>query len=247
MTYTVVFLRHGQSEWNLANRFTGWTDVSLTPRGEQEAHEAGKDLKKAGFAFDLAFTNMHKRAIRTLWIVLEELDLMWIPQTVDWRLNERHYGALTGKNKAETLKQYGEEQFTIWRRGYATPPPEQDKDDALYPGNNPTYAWLKDNVPTTECLKDTVNRAVPCWNGVIAPGIKEGKRVIIAASGNSLRAIVKHLDKVSDDDIVHLNIPTGIPLVYELNNSLKPMRHYYVGDNEKIKRVTEEVASQGKK
>lgn len=245
--YKVVLLRHGESEWNKENRFTGWTDVDLSEKGVAEAHRAGRELKKGGFAFDLAFTSTLKRAIRTLWIAEDEMDLMWIPVRFDWRLNERHYGALQGLNKAETAKKFGEEQVKIWRRSYDTPPPALTPEDPRSPKNDPRYASLKeDEIPLTECLKDTVARFLPAWHEEIAPAIKSGKRVIIAAHGNSLRALVKYLDNISDDDIVGLNIPTGVPLVYELNSDLKPIKHYYLGDEEEIKKAMEAVASQGK-
>jgi len=245
--YKVVLLRHGESEWNKENRFTGWTDVDLSEKGVEEAHRAGRELKKDGYAFDLAFTSTLKRAIRTLWIVEDEMDLMWIPVRFDWRLNERHYGALQGLNKAETAKKFGEEQVKIWRRSYDTPPPKLTPSDPRSPKNDPRYASLKDGeIPLTECLKDTVARFLPAWHEEIAPAIKSGKRVIIAAHGNSLRALVKYLDGISDEEIVGLNIPTGVPLVYELDANLKPIKHYYLGDAEEIKKAMDAVASQGK-
>lgn len=245
--YKVVLLRHGESEWNRENRFTGWTDVDLSEKGVEEAHRAGRELKKDGYSFDLAFTSTLKRAIRTLWIVEDEMDLMWIPVRFDWRLNERHYGALQGLNKAETAKKFGEEQVKIWRRSYDTPPPKLEPSDPRSPKNDPRYASLKESeVPLTECLKDTVARFLPAWHEEIAPAIKSGKRVIIAAHGNSLRALVKYLDGISDADIVALNIPTGVPLVYELDANLKPIKHYYLGDADEIAKAMSAVANQGK-
>ena len=244
----VVLLRHGESIWNLENKFTGWTDVGLSEKGVKEAHESAKWLTKEGFTFDIAFTSVLKRAVQTLWIVLEDMDLMWIPVYRSWRLNERHYGALQGLNKKEMVDKYGQEQVLIWRRSYDTQPPALSKDDPRFPGKDPRYKDLKeDEVPTTECLKDTVERFLPYWHEVIAPTIKEGKRVIIAAHGNSLRALVKYLDDMSDEAIVKLNIPTGIPLVYELDDSLKPIKHYYLGDPEVIKKAIDSVAKQIKK
>ncbi len=245
--YKVVLLRHGESEWNRENRFTGWTDVDLSEKGVEEAHRAGRELKKDGYSFDLAFTSTLKRAIRTLWIVEDEMDLMWIPVRFDWRLNERHYGALQGLNKAETAKKFGEEQVKIWRRSYDTPPTKLEPSDPRSPKNDPRYASLKESeVPLTECLKDTVARFLPAWHEEIAPAIKSGKRVIIAAHGNSLRALVKYLDGISDADIVALNIPTGVPLVYELDANLKPIKHYYLGDADEIAKAMSAVANQGK-
>ncbi len=245
--YKVVLLRHGESQWNHENRFTGWTDVDLSPRGIEEAKEAGRVLKSEGYTFDLAFTSVLKRAIRTLWIVLDEMDLMWIPVIRDWRLNERHYGALQGLNKAEMAAQFGEEQVKIWRRSYDVPPPALEKTDPRWPGHDPRYKGLREHeLPLTECLKDTVARVLPCWHERIAPEIRAGKRLLIAAHGNSLRALVKYLDNISDQDIVSLNIPTGMPLVYELDAGLKPIRHYYLGDPEKVKAAMEAVAAQGK-
>ena len=246
--YKVVLLRHGESEWNKQNRFTGWTDVDLSEKGIIEATDAGKTLLAEGFTFDIAYTSVLKRAIRTLWITMDEMDLMWIPVIRDWRLNERHYGALQGLNKAETAEKFGEEQVKIWRRSYDTPPPALDPDDERYPGKDRRYAGLsKEQLPLTECLKDTVARFLPSWHEQIAPTIKEGKRVLIAAHGNSLRALVKYLDDISDQDIVGLNIPTGMPLVYELDENLKPIKSYYLGDPEKVKAAMEAVAAQGKK
>lgn len=245
----LVLLRHGQSTWNQENRFTGWTDVDLTEQGIDEARESGRVLKREGFTFDIAHTSLLKRAIRTLWLALDELDLMWIPVRRSWRLNERHYGALQGLNKTETAAQHGMDQVKIWRRSYATPPPALEVDDDRFPGNDPRYATLtKDELPKTECLKDTVDRFLPYWKDTIAPEVARGDKVLIVAHGNSLRALVKYLDNVADDDIVGLNIPTGIPLVYELNDDLTPIRHYYLGDADKIKQATDAVASQlGKK
>ena len=245
--YKVVLLRHGESDWNKQNRFTGWTDVDLSEKGVGEATEAGVVLKREGFTFDMAFTSVLKRAIRTLWLTLDGMDLMWIPVTRRWRLNERHYGALQGLNKAETAAKHGDEQVKIWRRAYAIAPPPLEKSDERYPGNDPRYADLtEEELPVTECLKDTVDRFLPLWHDEIAPAIKSGKKVIIAAHGNSLRALVKYLDNVSDDDIVNLNIPTGMPLVYELDAELKPIKSYYLGDPEKVKKAMEAVANQGK-
>jgi len=243
----LVLLRHGESVWNKENRFTGWTDVDLSERGIAEAKKAGQILKEEGYTFDVAYTSVLKRAIRTLWIVLDEMDLMWIPVYRSWRLNERHYGALQGLNKAEMAKKFGEEQVLIWRRSYDVPPPMLEKTDDRYPGNDPRYKELDEkDIPLTECLKDTVERFLPYWHEVIAPTISSGKRVIISAHGNSLRALVKYLDDISEQDIVKLNIPTGIPLIYELDDNLKPIKHYYLGDPEEVKRAMEIVASQGK-
>ncbi|MBU1147827.1 MAG: 2,3-diphosphoglycerate-dependent phosphoglycerate mutase [Candidatus Omnitrophica bacterium] len=243
----LVLLRHGESVWNKENKFTGWTDVDLSTKGIEEAKESGRVLKKEGYTFDIAFTSVLKRAIRTLWLALDEMDLMWIPVYRSWRLNERHYGALQGLNKAQTAEKFGEEQVLVWRRSYDIPPDALKKDDPRYPGNDPIYKDLdKKDIPLTECLKDTVTRFLPYWNETIAPTIKSGKKVLVAAHGNSLRALVKHLDKVSDKDIVSLNIPTGIPLVYELNPDLTPIKHYYLGDPEKIKKAMASVANQGK-
>lgn len=243
----LVLIRHGESEWNKENRFTGWTDVDLSERGREEARKAGQFLKKEGYKFDAAYTSVLKRAIRTLWITLDEMDLMWIPVNNSWRLNERHYGALQGLNKSETAEKFGENQVLIWRRSYDIPPPALELSDSRYPGTDPRYANLsKEELPLTECLKDTVNRFLPYWKNTIAPVVQSGKNVIIAAHGNSLRALVKYLDNVSDEDILHLNIPTGIPLVYELEDNLKPIKHYYIGDPEQVKKAIEEVAKQGK-
>ncbi len=246
--HKLVLLRHGESDWNKENRFTGWTDVDLSDKGRQEAHEAGATLKAEGFAFDVAYTSVLKRAIRTLWMTLDELDLMWIPVHRSWRLNERHYGALQGLNKSETAAKFGEDQVKIWRRSYDIPPPALTPDDARYPGHDPRYQHLTaEDLPLTECLKDTVNRFLPYWHSTIAPAVRHGQRVLIAAHGNSLRALVKYLDDVSEADIVGLNIPTGMPLVYELGDDLKPIRSYYLGDPEKVKAAMEAVAAQGKK
>jgi 2,3-bisphosphoglycerate-dependent phosphoglycerate mutase len=243
----LVLLRHGQSTWNKENRFTGWTDVGLTERGEDEAKDAGRRMQEAGYSFDIAYTSVLKRAIKTLWIALEEMDLMWIPVRRSWRLNERHYGALQGLNKAETAAEHGEEQVKIWRRSYAVRPPELEPDDERFPGNDPRYGDLApDEIPLAECLKDTVERMLPYWHETIAPDVRVGKRVLIAAHGNSLRALVKHLDNVSDDEIVGLNIPTGIPLVYELNDDLTPIRSFYLGDAAAVAAAQQAVANQGK-
>ena len=246
--HKLVLLRHGQSTWNLANRFTGWTDVDLTPKGVEEAHESARLLKEEGFTFDVAYTSVLKRAIRTLWLVLDDMDLMWIPVHRHWRLNERHYGALQGLNKSETAEKYGDEQVLIWRRSYDVPPPALTPDDPRYPGKDPRYADLTgDELPLTECLKDTVDRFLPYWKETIAPVVQAGQKVLIAAHGNSLRALVKYLDGVSDDEIVHLNIPTGIPLVYELDDDLSPIRNYYLGDPEAAKKAADAVAQQAKR
>ncbi len=244
----LVLLRHGESTWNLENRFTGWHDVDLSPRGMQEAKEAGRLLREGGYVFDLAHTSLLKRAIRTLWMTLDGMDLMWIPVLKSWRLNERHYGALQGLNKAETAAKYGDAQVKIWRRSYADPPPALTPDDERYPGHDPRYAGLgPDELPLSESLKDTVARFLPYWHAAIVPDLRAGKRVLIAAHGNSLRALVKHLDGLSEADIVELNIPTGIPLVYELDESLLPVRHYYLGDPEAARRAAEAVAKQGQR
>ncbi|MDO8930808.1 MAG: 2,3-diphosphoglycerate-dependent phosphoglycerate mutase [Rhodocyclaceae bacterium] len=245
--YKIVLLRHGESTWNQENRFTGWTDVGLTEKGMAEAHAAGLLLKKEGYAFDVAYTSVLKRANKTLWTVLEEMDRMWIPVHHSWRLNERHYGALQGLNKAETAAKYGDAQVKIWRRAYDTPPPPLPDGDPRIEADDPRYADMAPGeFPRTECLKDTVARFLPYWNTTIAPMVKTGKSVIIAAHGNSLRALIKYLDNVSDADIVELNIPTAQPLVYELDADLKPIRHYYLGDAEAIKKAMEAVANQGK-
>ena len=244
----MVLLRHGESKWNKENRFTGWTDIKLSEKGVEEAVEAGCVLKKEGYIFDVAYTSVLNRAIKTLWLVLEEMDLMWIPVYRCWRLNERHYGELQGFNKAETAEQQGADQVKLWRRSYDVRPPALTPDDPRYPGNDPRYADLKEEeLPLTECLKDTVERFLPYWHATIAPAVRDGKRVLIAAHGNSLRALVKYLDKISDEDIVGLNIPTGIPLVYELEDNLTPIRSFYLGDPEAVKQATQSVADQLKK
>jgi len=240
----LVLLRHGESAWNKENRFTGWTDVDLTEKGIEEARAAGKLLRKEGFDFDFTFTSVLKRAIRTLNFALEEMDRLWLPVEKDWRLNERHYGGLQGLNKAETAAKFGEEQVLVWRRSYDIPPPPLKEDDARYEGKEPRYAGIQ--VPRTECLKDTVARVVPYWESTIAPQVRAGKRVLIAAHGNSLRALVKHLDGIPDEAIVKLNIPTAIPLVYELDDRLKPIKHYYLGDPDEVARRVASVAAQGK-
>jgi 2,3-bisphosphoglycerate-dependent phosphoglycerate mutase len=243
--HKVVLLRHGESIWNRENRFTGWTDVDLTDKGREEARAAGQLLKEGGYTFDIAYTSVLKRAIRTCWITLDELDLLWIPVPRNWRLNERHYGALQGLDKAETAAKHGEAQLKIWRRSYDIPPPALDLDDARHPRRDPRYADLKsEELPRTESLKDTVARFLPYWQQTIAPVIRGGKRVLIAAHGNSLRALVKYLDNISDQEIVELNIPTGIPLVYELDESLAPIRNYYLGDPEAARKAAEAVAQQ---
>ncbi len=245
--YKVVLLRHGESEWNKENRFTGWTDVDLSEKGITEAHQAGKLLREGGYTFDVAYTSVLKRAIRTLWIVLDEMDLMWIPVFRNWRLNERHYGALQGLNKAETASKFGDAQVKIWRRSYATQPPSLQESDPRWPGHDPRYADVpRVELPLTECLKDTVARFLPYWKETIAPAVTSGKKVLIVAHGNSLRSLVKYLDDVSDEAIPELNIPTGIPLVYELDDNLKPIRHYYLGDQEAVAKAAAAVANQGK-
>jgi 2,3-bisphosphoglycerate-dependent phosphoglycerate mutase len=245
--HKLVLLRHGESVWNKENLFTGWTDVDLSEKGREEAKEAGRLLKEQGYTFDLAYTSVLKRAIRTLWIALDEMDLMWIPVTLDWRLNERHYGALQGLNKAQTAAKYGEQQVKIWRRSYDIQPPMLEPGDPRFPGNDPRYEGLaQEQLPLTECLKDTVARFLPCWHQLIAPTVRSGKRVLITAHGNSLRALVKYLDDVPEAEIVELNIPTGIPLVYELDGDLRPLRNYYLGDADRVKQAMEAVASQGK-
>ncbi len=245
--YKVVLLRHGESVWNKENRFTGWTDVDLSEKGIEEAHRGGKLLREGGYTFDVAYTSVLKRAIRTLWIVLDEMDQMWIPVHRTWRLNERHYGALQGLNKAETAEKFGEDQVKVWRRSYDIQPPALEKSDPRYPGHDPRYQGLDEaDIPLTECLKDTVARFLPYWHETVAPMIRSGKKVVIAAHGNSLRALVKYLDNISDDEIVGLNIPTGIPLVYELDDELKPIQHYYLGDPEEVAKAAAAVANQGK-
>jgi len=246
--HKLVLVRHGESVWNKENRFTGWTDVDLSDKGVREAQEGGRILKKEGYIFDIAYTSVLKRAIRTLWIVLDEMDQMWIPVERHWRLNERHYGALQGLNKSEMAQKYGEEQVHTWRRSYAICPPALEKDDARYPGCDARYKDLtEEELPRTESLELTVKRFLPYWNGTIAPVIKTGRRVLIAAHGNSLRALVKHLDEMSEEEIVKLNIPTGIPLVYELDEQLHPLKHYYLGDQEAVRQAMQSVANQGKK
>ena len=246
--HKLVLLRHGESDWNRENRFTGWTDVDLSAKGLQEAKDSGEVLKAEGYAFDVAYTSVLKRAIRTLWIALDELDLMWIPVHRSWRLNERHYGALQGLNKSETAARFGEAQVKVWRRSYDVPPPALTPEDERYPGRDPRYKDLAaEELPLTECLKDTVGRFLPYWHETIAPAVRRGERVLIAAHGNSLRALVKYLDSVSDEAIVNLNIPTGMPLVYELAADLTPQRSYYLGDPEKVKAAMDAVAAQGKK
>jgi 2,3-bisphosphoglycerate-dependent phosphoglycerate mutase len=245
--YKVVLLRHGESDWNRENRFTGWTDVDLSDKGRAEAKAAGELMKKEGYAFDQAFTSVLKRAIRTLWLALDEMDCLWLPVERSWRLNERHYGALQGLNKAETAAKFGEDQVKVWRRSYDIPPPPLERSDERFPGNDRRYKGLAaSELPLTECLKDTVARFLPYWHETIGPSIKSGKRVIIAAHGNSLRALVKYLDNMSDADIVELNIPTGIPLVYELDADLRPLKHHYLGDPAAVEAAIKGVASQGK-
>ncbi len=243
----LTLLRHGESLWNKENRFSGWTDVDLSAHGRFEAEEAGKALKSEGLCFDIAYTSVLKRAIRTLWIVLDEIDQMWIPVQRSWRLNERHYGALQGLNKAETVRRFGEKQVLLWRRSYDVLPPAMEKTDERYPGHDPRYRELNErDLPLTECLRDTVERFLPYWHESIAPAVKAGKKVIIAAHGNSLRALVKYLDNISKEDIIQLNIPTGIPLIYELDKNLRPIRHYYLGDADAVAKATKAVADQGK-
>jgi 2,3-bisphosphoglycerate-dependent phosphoglycerate mutase len=245
--HRLVLIRHGESIWNLENRFTGWTDVDLTPTGITQAQNAGRLLKAQGFAFDVAYTSMLKRATRTLWHCLDEMDCTWLPVVHSWRLNERHYGALQGLNKADMARQYGEQQVLLWRRSFDVPPPALEPGDSRCEGSDPRYVKLQPSqVPLTECLKDTVARVMPFWQESIAPALKAGKRPVIAAHGNSIRALVKYLDQIGDDDIVGLNIPNGIPLVYELDAQLKPLRHYYLGDAQAIAQAAQAVASQGK-
>ena len=245
---TLVLLRHGESTWNRENRFTGWTDVDLSPTGIEEARAGGRQMLAAGYLFDVAYTSVLKRAIRTLWLALDEMDRMWIPVYKTWRLNERHYGALQGLNKVETVEKHGEAQVKIWRRSYDIRPPALSPNDERAPLRDPRYADLKPGeAPLTECLKDTVERVLPYWHGTIAPAVRSGQRVLIASHGNSLRALVKYLDNVSDNDIVGLNIPTGIPLVYELNDDLTPIRHFYLGDPAAVEEAAQRVADQTKK
>jgi 2,3-bisphosphoglycerate-dependent phosphoglycerate mutase len=241
----LVLLRHGESTWNLENRFTGWTDVDLTEQGIREAHQAGSLLREGGYVFDLAYTSVLKRAIRTLWIALDEMDLMWIPVHRSWRLNERHYGALQGLNKRDTAEKYGMEQVHVWRRSYDIPPPELEETDNRFPGRDPRYAGLKaGELPRSESLKDTLERVLPYWHETIVPDLQAGRRVLIAAHGNSIRALVKHLDEIPDAVITELNIPTGVPLVYELDEQLRAVNHYYLGDQEAVARATASVAGQ---
>ena len=242
--HKLVLLRHGESAWNRENRFTGWTDVDLSPQGVEEARSAGRLLRAEGYAFDFAYTSMLKRAIRTLNLALEELDQLWMPVAKDWRLNERHYGALQGLDKSETAAKFGEAQVLVWRRSYDTPPPALEPGDPRHESRDPRYAGV--SVPTTECLKDTVARVIPYWESTIAPAVRSGRRLLVAAHGNSLRALIKYLDGVSDADIVGLNVPTGIPLVYELDSNLRPLRHCYLGDAEEIAKRVAAVAAQGK-
>ena len=245
--YKLVMLRHGQSTWNLENRFTGWTDVGLTEQGCAEAHSAGQLLREGGYTFDVAYTSVLKRAVKTLWIVMEEMDLEWLPVVNAWQLNERHYGALQGLNKAEMASKYGEAQVKIWRRSYDVPPPPLEMDDPRHPRFDRRYAALKpDELPKCDSLKDTLARVLPYWHSTLAPAVKSGQRVLVAAHGNSMRAMVKYLDDVSDEEIPELNIPTGIPLVYELNADLRPVAHYYLGDAEAVRKAAEAVAAQGK-
>jgi len=247
-TIKLVLIRHGESQWNKENKFTGWRDVDLSEKGLKEANEAGKVLKEEGYEFDVAYTSVLKRAIRTLWLTLDKLDLMWISVIRSWKLNERHYGALQGLNKSETAEKYGEEQVLIWRRSFDICPPALEKDDERNPKLDPRYADLSDEeAPLTESLALTIERVVPYWNNEIVPQIKAGKKVLIVAHGNSLRALVKHLDNISDEDIISLNIPTGPPLVYELDQDLKPIKHYYLGNQEEIEKAMKAVADQGKK
>lgn len=245
--HKIVLLRHGESQWNKENRFTGWTDVDLTAKGREEAEAAGRLLKGEGFSFDIAYCSVLKRALRTLWIALDQLDELWIPVEKSWRLNERHYGALQGLNKSETAEKFGEEQVLVWRRSYDIPPPPLEKSDERYPGNDPRYKDVPAaDLPLTECLKDTVDRFLPYWHEVIAPQVRAGRRVIIAAHGNSLRALVKYLDNLDEAQVLKLNIPTGVPLVYELDADLKPLSHRYLGDQDAIAAAMAAVASQGK-
>lgn len=245
--YKIVLLRHGESEWNRENRFTGWTDVPLSDKGVQEARDAGATLKREGFSFDMAFTSVLKRAVKTLWLALEEMDEMWIPVENSWRLNERHYGALQGLNKAETAAKYGDDQVKIWRRSYDVRPPLLDANDDRYPAKDPRYQHLlPEEIPAGECLADTVARVIPYWRGVIVPEIQAGKKILISAHGNSLRALVKHLDNLTEDQVMELNIPTGVPLVYELDREMRPKGHAYLGDPDAIAKAAAAVANQGK-
>jgi 2,3-bisphosphoglycerate-dependent phosphoglycerate mutase len=243
----IVLLRHGESVWNKENLFTGWTDVDLSEKGFAEAEEAGRILREQGFVFDIAFTSVLKRAVRTLWLVLDKMDLMWLPVHHDWRLNERHYGALQGLNKAQTAEKYGEDQVKLWRRSYDGRPPVLEESDARYPGHDPRYKGLTTvQLPLTESLEDTVERFLPCWHDLIVPAVKSGKKALVSAHGNSLRALIKYLDDIPDDVIPRVNIPTGVPLVYEFDDALKPIRHYYLGDPEKVKEAIEAAAAQAK-
>jgi 2,3-bisphosphoglycerate-dependent phosphoglycerate mutase len=245
--YQIVLLRHGESTWNKENRFTGWTDVDLSEKGIEEASQAAVLLKQGDYTFDIAYTSVLKRAIRTLWITLDGMDLMWIPVVRSWRLNERHYGALQGLNKAETAAKFGNDQVHLWRRSYDVPPPALEPDDPRYPGNDPRYKDVsKDELPLTECLKDTVNRFLPYWFDTIIPTVKNGKKVIIVAHGNSLRALIKHLDQIPDEEIPELNIPTGVPLVYHLDDEFKPIQHFYLGNQDEVQKAMQAVANQGK-
>ncbi len=245
--HKLVLIRHGESAWNKENRFTGWTDVDLTDKGREEAREAGRLMKAEGFSFDIAYVSVLRRALTTLWLALDEMDELWIPVEKSWRLNERHYGALQGLNKAETAAKFGDDQVLVWRRSYDIPPPVLEKSDERWPGHDPRYKNIPEaELPTTECLKDTVARFLPLWHETIAPVVRSGQKVIIAAHGNSLRALVKYLDNVSDEEIISLNIPTGVPLVYELDDELKPIRHYYLGDQSAIEAAMQAVANQGK-
>ncbi|PTX94929.1 2,3-diphosphoglycerate-dependent phosphoglycerate mutase [Spartobacteria bacterium LR76] len=245
--HKLVLIRHGESAWNKENRFTGWTDVDLTDKGREEAREAGRLMKAEGFSFDIAYVSVLRRALTTLWLALDEMDELWIPVEKSWRLNERHYGALQGLNKAETAAKFGDDQVLVWRRSYDIPPPVLEKTDERWPGHDPRYKNIPEaELPVTECLKDTVARFLPLWHETIAPVVRSGQKVIIAAHGNSLRALVKYLDNVSDEEIISLNIPTGVPLVYELDDDLKPIRHYYLGDQSAIEAAMQAVANQGK-
>jgi 2,3-bisphosphoglycerate-dependent phosphoglycerate mutase len=245
--HKLVLVRHGESTWNQENRFTGWTDVDLSDRGRAEAREAGRLLRAEGLTFDVAYTSVLKRAVRTLWLVLDELDLMWLPVHNSWRLNERHYGALQGLNKAETAARFGEAQVKVWRRSYDVPPPPLEASDPRYPGHDRRYAGLRpEELPLTESLKDTVARFLPFWHDTLAPAVRSGRRVLVAAHGNSIRAMVKYLDGVSEEEIVGVNIPTGIPLVYELDEGLRPLRHFYLGDPAEVARAAQRVAEQAK-
>lgn len=247
MMYKLVIVRHGESVWNRENRFTGWVDVDLSEKGHLEARKAAEAIKNAGLTFDVAYTSVLKRAIRTLWYIMDELDLMWIPVNRRWRLNERHYGALQGLNKSDMAAKYGEEQVKIWRRSYATPPPSLEESNEYFPGNDPRYKDVdKSLLPKGECLKDTVERCMPLWNDEIVPDIKSGKSVIIAAHGNSLRALVKHLENMGEDEILNFNIPTGIPIIYELDENLKPISRNFLGNEEDVRKAMEAVANQGK-